>query len=111
MKCFGGRYLLIAALMWGCGALQPQPGTVTGVVHGVKHYDSTRLGPVLAGREITLIDSDTGNITARAQTDSDGKFSFSVPPGKYSVWGGEHAEYVEVKAGETSTVDITAPEK
>ena len=101
----------IAAIAIGCGAIQPQNGTVTGVVHGVKHYDSTRLGPPLEGREISLIDSDTGNIAARTQTDADGKFTFSVAPGKYSVWGGEHAEYVEVKGGQTSTVDITAPEK
>ncbi len=111
MKSRSGLLLLIATLVGGCGAIQPANGTVNGVVHGVKHYESTKLGPPLAGREITLIDSDTGNVQARAQTDSDGKFTFSVPPGKYSVWGGEHAEYVEVKAGDTSTVDITAPEK
>ena len=91
--------------------MQPQNGTVVGILHGVKHYDSTKLGPPLDGREITLLDSDTGSTVARTQTDADGKFSFSVQPGKYSVWGGEHAEYVEMKGGQTSTVDIAAPEK
>jgi len=104
-------WIAIAAIAIGCSAVQPQNGTVIGIVHGVKHYDSTKLGPPLDGREITLLDSDSGSTIARTRTDAEGRFSFSVQPGKYSVWGGEHAEYVEVKAGETSTVDITAPEK
>ncbi|MGO9603953.1 MAG: carboxypeptidase-like regulatory domain-containing protein [Candidatus Binataceae bacterium] len=111
MKLRPYAMFLLVAIVSGCGAMQPAPGTVTGTVHGVKHYDSTHIGPPLADREITLIDSDTGNIAARTKTDANGKFNFSVQPGKYSVWGGEHAEYVEVKAGQESTVDITAPEK
>ena len=103
-------WLALGSIACGCSAIQPQPGIITGVVHGVKHYESVKLGPPIAGREITLIDADTGNVQGRMKTDADGKFSFAVPPGRYSVWGGEHAEYVEVKAGQTSTVDITAPE-
>jgi hypothetical protein len=110
MKLNIGIGLLLTVLIGGCAALQPDPGTVTGVVHGVKHYDSTKIGPVLANREVTLIDSGTGSVAAKTRTDQEGKFTFSVPPGKYSLWGGEHAEYVEVKSGETSTLDITAPE-
>lgn len=110
MKMRRALIALMAVTVVACGAIEPQAGTVVGVVHGVKHYDSTKLGPPLDGREITLMDSDTGSVAARTKTDADGKFSFSVQPGKYSVWGGEHAEYVEVKAGQTSTVDITAPE-
>jgi hypothetical protein len=101
---------MLGVLAHGCSAIQAQPGIVTGVVHGVKHYESSKLGPPVAAREITLIDSDTGSIQGRTTTDADGKFSISVPPGKYSVWGGERAEYVEVKAGKISSVDITAPE-
>jgi hypothetical protein len=104
-------WLLIVVFASACGAMQPQPGVVTGVVHGVKHYDSPKVGPPVENREITLIDSDDGNIQSRTKTDADGKFSFSVPPGKYSVWGGERAEYVRVAAGTTTTVDITAPER
>ena len=44
----------IAAIAIGCGAMQPQNGTVTGVVHGVKHYDSTRLGPPLEDERSVL---------------------------------------------------------
>jgi hypothetical protein len=91
--------------------VQPEPGIVTGVVHGVKRYDSTRFGPPVADREITLLDSDDGTIAARTRTNAEGKFTFTVRPGKYSIWGGEHAEYVKVTAGKTSTVDISAPEK
>lgn len=91
------------------GIAQTQPGIVTGTVRGVKHYDSTKIGPPIAGREITLLDSDSGNIEARTTTDTNGRYSFTVQPGKYSVWGGEHADYVKV-AGSTSTVDILAPE-
>jgi hypothetical protein len=107
------RYLCVvfALSAFACGMVRPEPGTVAGVVRGVKHYDSTKLGPPLADREITLMDSDDGTIAARTRTDSEGKFTFTVQPGKYSIWGGEHAEYARVKSGETSTVEITAPEK
>lgn len=103
-------WLTLGSIAVGCSVIQPQQGIVTGVVRGVKHYESVRLGAPIAGRQITLMDPDTGNVQGRMKTDRDGRFSFSVPPGKYSVWGGEQAEYVEVKAGETTTVDITAPE-
>jgi len=79
-------WLALASIAWGCSELQPQPGVVTGVVHGVKHYESVKLGPPIAGHEVTLMDSDTGSVVGRMRTDADGKFSFSVPPGKYSVW-------------------------
>lgn len=103
-------WMFVALMLCGCGAMQQAPGTVTGVVHGVKHYDSTKIGPPLANHEITLLDSDAGTIAARVTTDADGKFSTTVPPGKYSIWGGEEAQYVKVRSGQTSVVDITAPE-
>jgi hypothetical protein len=102
--------LVSAILVFGCSVAETQPGIVTGTVRGVKHYDSTKIGPPLVGREITLLDSDTGNVQARTTTDANGKYSFSVQPGKYSVWGGEHAEYIKVTAGSTNTIDILAPE-
>jgi hypothetical protein len=102
--------LISATLAFGCGVAEPQPGVVTGTVRGVKRYDSTKIGPPLVGREITLLDSDTGNVEARTRTDANGKYRFSVAPGKYSVWGGEHADYVKVTAGSTNTIDILAPE-
>jgi hypothetical protein len=102
---------ILAFCAIACAIVQPKPGTVTGVVHGVKHYDATHLGPPLANREVTLINSYTGDIAARTKTDSEGRFSFTVQPGTYSLWGGERAEYVDVKAGQTSTVELTAPEK
>ena len=103
--------LILATLIAACGIIQPTPGIVAGEVRGVTHYGATSLGPPIAGREITLLDSDTGNVAARTHTDAEGKFRFSVPPGKYSVWGGETAQYVIVNAGEITTLDITAPEK
>jgi hypothetical protein len=110
MKSQSYLWLLLAALACGCSALLIRPGTVTGVVHGVNHYDSTKIGSPLANHEVALLDSDTGNVAAKTKTDSDGRFSFTVHPGKYSLWGGEDAQYVEVKSGQTSTMDITAPE-
>ena len=103
-------WLFWAVAVFGCGAVQEAPGTVTGVVRGVKHYESTKLGPPLANHEVTLLDSDAGTTTARVKTDADGKFSFTIPPGKYSLWGGEEAQYLKVKSGETVTVELRAPE-
>jgi Carboxypeptidase regulatory-like domain len=110
LKRFFYAWLMIVTLASGCSVVGTQPGIVTGTVHGVKRYDSTKIGPPLAGHEVTLLDSDSGNIQARTKTDANGRFSFTVQPGKYSVWGGEHAEYVKVTAGSTSTLDILAPE-
>jgi hypothetical protein len=102
--------LLLAVAVFACGAVQPATGTVTGVVRGVKHYESTKLGPPLADHEVTLLDSDAGTTVARMKTDADGKFSFTVPPGKYSLWGGEEAQYVKVRPGATTVVEVRAPE-
>jgi hypothetical protein len=103
-------WIFVALMLCGCGTIQQAPGTVTGVVHGVKHYDSTKIGPPLANHGIILNDSDDGTIAARVRTDADGKFTITVPPGKYSIWGGEEARYVKIRSGQTSVVDIIAPE-
>jgi Prealbumin-like fold domain len=101
----------LAASIAGCGAIVPQPGTITGVAHGARHWDSPDTGPPIAGRELTLINADSGNIVKRVKTGADGRFTFTVPAGSYAIWGGERADPVQVEAGQTMTTEITVPEK
>jgi hypothetical protein len=102
---------VLTVLFFGCSSLAPSPpGTITGVAHGAKHWNSPDTGPPMAGRELTLINADDGKIVKRVKTDSDGRFTFSVSPGNYSIWGGERADVIHVDSGQTVTTKITVPE-
>jgi hypothetical protein len=102
---------LLTVLIVGCSSLEPPaPGTITGVAHGAKHWNSPDTGPPMAGRELTLINANDGSIVKRVKTDSAGRFTFSVSPGTYSIWGGERADPIHVDSGQTITTEITVPE-
>ena len=102
---------IFAVILAACGALQPASGTISGVAHGAKHWNSPDTGPPIAGREITLINAGDGNIVKRVSTDAQGRFTFTVAPGDYSIWGGERADPIHVESGQTTTAEITVPEK
>ena len=105
-----GAFILAAALA-GCGAIEPQQGTISGVAHGAKHWNSPDTGPPMAGRELTLMNADDGKIVQRVKTGADGSFTFTAPAGNYTIWGGERADPIQVTAGQTTTTEITVPEK
>jgi hypothetical protein len=112
MKARQIAWLMPAALAISCGMIhpRPQPGMVAGVVRGAPHHPAPTPASPVVGRQITML-SHNGAIYTRTRTDVDGKFSFVVPPGKYTVWGGESPQEVEVRSGEISALDITAPER
>jgi hypothetical protein len=82
---------IFAVTFAACGALQPASGTISGVAHGAKHWNSPDTGPPIAGRQITLLNADDGSIVKSVSTDAQGRFTFTVAPGDYSIWGGERA--------------------
>jgi Carboxypeptidase regulatory-like domain len=102
---------IFAVTFAACGALQPASGTISGVAHGAKHWNSPDTGPPIAGRQITLLNADDGSIVKSVSTDAQGRFTFTVAPGDYSIWGGERADPIHVESGKTTTAEITVPEK
>ncbi len=94
----------------GCAMLEPAPpGMINGVIYEVDESHNPKPGVPVGARRISLFDSETGDIVSATTSGADGRFSLSVPPGKYSLWGGEKGEYVRVDSGKAVDVKLAVP--